>query len=44
MENVTRNQTNKNEKLEGLRGKVGNQTKDKGILGDLEDMKGRVQT
>ena len=39
MENVTRNQTRENQKLEGLWGKVGNQTKIKGILGDLEDKK-----
>ena len=38
--NVTRNQTKENKKLEGLRGKVRNQTKNKGILGDLEDKKG----
>ena len=40
MGNVTRNQMKENKKLEGLRGKVKNQTKTKGILGDLEDKKG----
>ena len=40
MGNVTRNQTKENKKLEGLREKVGNQTKIKGILGDLEDKEG----
>ena len=39
MRNVIRNQTKENQKLEGLRGKVENQTKNKGILGDLEDKK-----
>ena len=40
MENVIRNQTKENQKLEGLRRKVGNQTKIKGILGDLENKEG----
>ena len=35
-----KNQTKENKKLEGLRGKVGNQTKIKGNLGDLEDKEG----
>ena len=38
--NITRNQTKENKKLEGLRKKVRNQTKIKGILGDLEDKEG----
>ena len=40
MGNVTRNQTKENQKLEGLREKVENQTKIKGILEDLEDKEG----
>ena len=40
MGNVTKNQMKEYKKLEGLRGKVGNQTKNKRILGDLEDKKG----
>ena len=44
MENVTRNQKKENQKLEGLRGKWGIKQKTEGILGDLEDKKGGVQT
>ena len=38
--NVIKNQTKENKKLEGLRRKVRNQTKIKGILGDLENKEG----